>query len=754
MKKALLSLILLAAAAVPAARGGIILSDDFTYNDGPIAQPTAAIINPSSTWIANTGSGLGKDLDVTNNVLIVTSSRSEDGAKVLAGQPYLTNGPVTALYSRFTLKCTRLPSSTGSYVACFVGTNVFGLSGLRCRVFASATNLVNWTGPDASLGQWNLGISSSGNGSSTAIIASTNYCWPTPLVTNVNYTIVTRYVLATGLSTLWVNPTNESDASVTDPTPLPVDVDPGAMPSNGIVNISLYEMRQAASEGTHEIDNLRVGTHFADVAGNNQAPAISSIPNQSIPANGNTGPIPFTVQDPETPANELVVTVTSSNTILVPNGSPNIVTNGSVGGTNRTVTITPAAGQQGSTTITVTVSDTVNSSFTTFDVSVGTPTLGPIANVVTPLNTPTASIPFTVADAEGNPLTITKSSSNPGLVPVGNIQVGVAVPNVSSNVVVTPQTGVSGVSTITIFATDGFTTNSTSFKVTVTPAPLGVVYNEDFAYTSFDTPNALYLASGGSGAPWLHVSGPLYQLQVTNYGSSGLAYLVSTNDEDLGAGFIGDATYNGTNGYVFYTSFTVDFSFLPSVNGDYFFHLKPSPSDSSTFHDKVFANRANAATNRFRLGVSNTANSPSQQQYGRDLMLGATYAVVTRFNAATGDSTLWVNPVNEQSPNVTSGDSPGASTVGAVALRQTSGIGDLTVGPMKVGSSFSDVWTAPTQPVLSSTVDNSGNIVLSWTNPLFMLQSASVVTGPYTDVAPTSPYTNSISGQQYFRLHY
>jgi hypothetical protein len=73
---------------------------------------------------------------------------------------------------------------------------------------------------------------------------------------------------------------------------------------------------------------------------------------------------------------------------------------------------------------------------------------------------------------------------------------------------------------------------------------------------------------------------------------------------------------------------------------------------------------------------------------------------------------------------------------------------------MKVGTSFGDVWTAPAQPPLHWMLDNSGNLVRSWTNPLFVLQNASAAVGPYTDLTPASPHSNSISGQQYFRLRY
>jgi len=45
-------------------------------------------------------------------------------------------------------------------------------------------------------------------------------------------------------------------------------------------------------------------------------------------------------------------------------------------------------------------------------------------------------------------------------------------------------------------------------------------------------------------------------------------------------------------------------------------------------------------------------------------------------------------------------------------------------------------------------------LVLSWTNPVFSLQSAPIINGNYTNIpGATSPYTNSITGsQRYFRL--
>lgn len=65
-------------------------------------------------------------------------------------------------------------------------------------------------------------------------------------------------------------------------------------------------------------------------------------------------PIPFTIFDGETSAENLQITATSSNTILLPNA--NLLLEGI--GENRSITPTPISGEYGTTTITLTVTDT------------------------------------------------------------------------------------------------------------------------------------------------------------------------------------------------------------------------------------------------------------------------------------------------------------------------------------------------------------------------------------------------------------
>ncbi len=90
-------------------------------------------------------------------------------------------------------------------------------------------------------------------------------------------------------------------------------------------------------------------------------PTISAIADRSIAVNGTTGVIPFTISSSGT-----AVTGHSSNTSLVP--ANNIVFGGS--GTARNVTVTPLAGQSGTTAITVTVVNGTDATSTAFTLNV------------------------------------------------------------------------------------------------------------------------------------------------------------------------------------------------------------------------------------------------------------------------------------------------------------------------------------------------------------------------------------------------
>ena len=208
-------------------------------------------------------------------------------------------------------------------------------------------------------------------------------------------------------------------------------------------------------------------TFIVDVGAVNDAPTISDIANQAINEDANTGPIAFTVGDVETAAANLTVQASSSITTLVPNA--NVVFGGS--GASRTVTVTPLAGQSGTTTVTVTVSDGTSTSSDTFAVSVGEvndpPTISNIANQSISEDTNTGALSFSVGDPEtaATSLTVQASSSNTALVPNANVVVGGS--GASRTVTVTPLANRSGTTTVTVTVSDGTSTASDTFIVDV-----------------------------------------------------------------------------------------------------------------------------------------------------------------------------------------------------------------------------------------------------------------------------------------------
>ena len=101
--------------------------------------------------------------------------------------------------------------------------------------------------------------------------------------------------------------------------------------------------------------------------GVNLPPALSEITAQTVPENGSTPGIAFTLTDPDTPLENFTFTVSSSNLDLVPEG--NIVIGGA--GENRTVQVKPLADQSGSATITLAASEPAGGqASTSFDLTV------------------------------------------------------------------------------------------------------------------------------------------------------------------------------------------------------------------------------------------------------------------------------------------------------------------------------------------------------------------------------------------------
>ena len=194
-------------------------------------------------------------------------------------------------------------------------------------------------------------------------------------------------------------------------------------------------------------------------------------------------------------------------------------------GANRTVTVTPAANQSGTATITVTVSDGSLTASDPFVLTVNAagntpPTISNIADQTITQDTATGAIGFTVGDAEtpAGSLTVTGTSSNTVLVPNANIVFGGS--GTARTVTITPAASQSGTATITVTVSDGALTGSDTLLLTITPTgqPPAYLLSEGFEGTGFEntgwtkngTPNPDYTTTVLHGAQSLNTSGAQY----------------------------------------------------------------------------------------------------------------------------------------------------------------------------------------------------------------------------------------------------
>lgn len=251
------------------------------------------------------------------------------------------------------------------------------------------------------------------------------------------------------------------------------NIELGGSGVNRTINVTPAEGQTGTAQITVSAsDGGETGTELFTLTVNaNQAPTISPIPDQEIDEDASTGIIGFTVDDAETPADELVVTAVSSNTTLVPKA--NIELGGT--GTDRTVSVTPMPDKNGTANITLTVSDGGKTDAETFEVLVNAvndpPTISEIPDQVTQENVTTDDIPFTVDDIDDNDppasLQTVASSSNTTLVPNENISI--AGTGAERTLTITPAEGESGFTTIEVVVSDGEDVAIEAFQLEVEP---------------------------------------------------------------------------------------------------------------------------------------------------------------------------------------------------------------------------------------------------------------------------------------------
>ncbi len=216
--------------ALHGVRAGVLFSDAFSYPDGPLV--TVA----NGRW--KTHSGTTGQVEVTGGVIKLSQKLSED---VSAAFPGGAVGPTQAdaVYARFTVRFSALPTGNGGYFAHLKDTTA--TTGMRCRIFAT-TN-------DAAPGMFRLGIAAATNTPSAML--------PRDLALHTPYRVACRMLLSDNTATLWLTPKSENDPGVTS-----TDT---AAPKIAAAFAFRQSLSGRAGMGELTVDDLVVATAFAEL---------------------------------------------------------------------------------------------------------------------------------------------------------------------------------------------------------------------------------------------------------------------------------------------------------------------------------------------------------------------------------------------------------------------------------------------------------------------------------------------------------
>jgi hypothetical protein len=282
----------------------VLFQDNFPYAAGPIGLASGGNLatGGGGVWVSGAGSLYGTTSDITadgsGNLAIAGTSPGDlprayftngivglsmSKAPLFTNTVYYlpTNAPVAGIYASFTLNVPAITSVTNTYIAYFTDTNF----DFPCKIFVVTNTAVV-------SGNYRVAVvnfSSPVNPTDPTNIVATDL---TPGSPN---TIAVRYAPATGNCTIWVNPANETSASLTaGGAPwLGYVATNDVSATNSVSNTSMcgFGVRNHIGGGPLDISSLIVGTTFEDVvpasAGSNP-PFIAVGPQNSTNFAGGT----------------------------------------------------------------------------------------------------------------------------------------------------------------------------------------------------------------------------------------------------------------------------------------------------------------------------------------------------------------------------------------------------------------------------------------------------------------------------------
>ncbi|KPA12837.1 Dystroglycan-type cadherin-like domain protein, partial [Candidatus Magnetomorum sp. HK-1] len=201
----------------------------------------------------------------------------------------------------------------------------------------------------------------------------------------------------------------------------------------------------------------------------NDAPEISQIVDQSMQEDTSSNPIKLTLTDVDSNAENISLTVLSSNTGILANTSIQI----SGTAANRSLVLTPTANEFGVITITVLATDGSLTTTITFELTINdvndAPEISDISDQGIYEDMVSTAIAFNITDLETNAADLTLSAMVSDTTIVNSENIIFSGTGQSRNLTVTPTTNEYGQVTITIAVSDNSLTSISSFILSITP---------------------------------------------------------------------------------------------------------------------------------------------------------------------------------------------------------------------------------------------------------------------------------------------
>jgi sugar lactone lactonase YvrE len=281
-------------------------------------------------------------------------------------------------------------------------------------------------------------------------------------------------------------------------------------------------------------------THALDitVVEINDTPQIAAIGNQTQNEIAPIESLELTATDIETATCSMGITIMSSNTILLPisNIAYTCISNSFY------FTLTPVSGQNGTSTISVVVTDSGGlTASTSFDFIINLP---PELSIISDMKTAAGDISFTFVEAEGDSVALTITSSDQSLINDANIQIVGGTGNtillpttayVEQNVSIqlNQESNAHGLATITVEASATGGTVIETFNVIVSPPGAGNALSFDGIndYVNLGNSTALKPANALTYEMWVyHSNWPACDSNIISNTQAGGYAFVATPD--------------------------------------------------------------------------------------------------------------------------------------------------------------------------------------------------------------------------------